>query len=394
MPRPKKETAETADEQARRRGMTVIRAAQPGPPMPVLPPSGLAGAMRVPIERVVPDPDQPRRDWATDDAESRLRELAGSIGEFGILQPLIVREGDLGPDGAQRFVIIAGGRRRAAAELAGLTHLPVFVRDEEGARVRVLQLIENLQRQDLNPIDEANAFQELMELERLSPVQLAGRLHISQQTVRDRLGLLKDVVLADAVRRRQVAASVIRDLQKLPNDVVRDFRARIERGERVQGNDVLAARLELEAAGRVNPLRMGGRRKRAAATPPLVRTPDPDQSEKPVAPLSSETPGAPAEEPAARVDTPPPDREGSTTTTRQAPPPRPAEEPLAHHVAATAAWGRHLGELWWRWLSEQEPAVAEQLTAAMRGGGEGGDVPDWWGAIYRELRDRLAPARG
>lgn len=388
MPRPKKETPpETAEEQARRRGMTVIRAAQPGPPMPVLPPTGLAGAMRVPIERVVPDPDQPRRDWATDDAESRLRELAGSIREFGILQPLIVREGDLGPDGAQRFVIIAGGRRRAAAELAGLTHLPVFVRDEEGARIRVLQLIENLQRQDLNPIDEANAFQELMEIERLSPVQLAGWLHISEQTVRDRLGLLKDVVLADAVRRRQVAASVIRDLQKLPSDVVRDFRARIERGERVQGNDVLAARLELEAAGRVNPLRMGGRRKRTDAAPPAARTPYPGRDEA--------DGGATSDPPAAAVGAKvtPEHHDAAPAAPQPAPPSRPTEAPPTHHIAATAAWGRRLGEFWWRWLREQDPAVAEQLATAMWEGGEGGDVPDWWGAIYLDLRARLAPVQ-
>ncbi len=389
MPRPKKETLpETAEEQARRRGMTVIRAAQPGPPMPVLPPTGLAGAMRVPIERVVPDPDQPRRDWATDDAESRLRELAGSIREFGILQPLIVREGDLGPDGAQRFVIIAGGRRRAAAELAGLTHLPVFVRDEEGARIRVLQLIENLQRQDLNPIDEANAFQELMEIERLSPVQLAGRLHISEQTVRDRLGLLKDVVLADAVRRRQVAASVIRDLQKLPSDVVRDFRTRIERGERVQGNDVLAARLELEAAGRVNPLRMGGRRKRTDATPPPRQTLYPGRDEADNGTISD-----PLVASTAGVEVTPEHHDAAPAAAAPAPPSHPTEAPPARHAAATAAWGRCLGESWWRWLREQDPAVAEQLVTAMWESGEGGDVPDWWDAIYLDLRARLAPAR-
>ena len=387
MPQRKKAEGETAEAQARRRGMTVVRAAQPGPPMPVLPPSGLAGAMRVPIERVLPDPDQPRRDWATDDAESRLRELAGSIGEFGILQPLIVREGDLGPDGAQRFIIIAGGRRRAAAELAGLTHLPVFVRDEDGARIRVLQLIENLQRQDLNPIDEAHAFQELMDLERLSPVQLAGRLHISEQTVRDRLGLLKDVVLADAVRRRQVAASVVRDLQKLPGDIVRDFKGRIERGERVQGNDVLAVRLELEAAGRVNPLRMGGRRKRADTVPPAQAP----------APAHLAAPGA--EPPPAAPDATlpgglsPASRGAASDEARPATTSAPAAMPAPRHDAATAAWGRQLGEAWWRWLREREPALAEELAAAMREGGSDGEVPDWWAAIYRDLRARLIPTQ-
>ncbi|HEX5503041.1 MAG TPA: ParB/RepB/Spo0J family partition protein, partial [Thermomicrobiales bacterium] len=272
MPRPKRGAPpETAEELARRKGMTIIRSAQPAPPMPVLARAGdgrLTGAMQVPLERVLPDPRQPRRDLQTPEAEARLAELATSIGEFGILQPLVVREGELLPDGTQQFVVIAGGRRRAAAEQAGLSHVPVLVRDEDGPRVRILQLIENLQREDLNPVDEALAFQELMELEGLSTVQLAARLHITEQTVRDRLRLLTDQVFADAVRRRQVPASAVRELLKLPHDVVQDFRRRVEGGERLQVNDILAARLELQAAGRANPLRMGGRRKAAPKEPP------------------------------------------------------------------------------------------------------------------------------
>src|SRR4051794_1686245 len=180
-----------------------------------------------------------------------------------------------------------------------------------------------------------------MDLERLSPVQLAGRLHISEQTVRDRLGLLKDVVLADAVRRRQVAASVVRDLQKLPGDIVRDFKGRIERGERVQGNDVLAVRLELEAAGRVNPLRMGGRRKRADTVPP-AQAPAP-------AHLAAPSPGPPTASPDAAPATgiPSANRGAASGEARPATPSAPAAIPAPRHDAATAAWGRQLGEAWW-----------------------------------------------
>src|SRR6185437_13153656 len=180
----------------------------------------LAGAMEVPIEQVAPDPAQPRRDWDHDDGRQRLQELADSIREFGLLQPLLVREEGTLPDGRQGYRIIAGARRRAAAERAGLTMLPVVVRGAEQARIRVLQLIENLQRQNLSWLDEARAYQELIDTETLTPPTLAARLHISAQHVRDRLRVLADQVLADAVERRQISATAARDIKQLPDEEV------------------------------------------------------------------------------------------------------------------------------------------------------------------------------
>ncbi len=110
----------------------------------------LVGALGVPIEMVQPDPDQPRK---TRDA-SRLLELAASIKEHGILQPLVVRESGLLEDGRTRYMIVAGERRYAAAMQAGLTRLPVVVRESSGADLRVLQLTENMQGEDLDPVDE------------------------------------------------------------------------------------------------------------------------------------------------------------------------------------------------------------------------------------------------
>ncbi len=215
----------------------------------------LQGAIEVPIEQVVADPDQPRRDWGYNDGGARLRELAESVREFGILQPLVVREEGTTPDGRQRYIIISGARRRAAAEQAGLATLPVVVRGEESSRVRVLQLIENLQRQDLSPLDEARAYQELMEVEGLTPPQLADRLHVSAQHVRDRLRILSDQVLADAVERKQISATVARDIKQLPDDVASEFRRRIRSGERVETSHVAEMRGRLAAAGVVNPRR-------------------------------------------------------------------------------------------------------------------------------------------
>ncbi len=167
--------------------------------------------MEIPLEQVVPDPGQPRQDWSHNDGARRLSELAESVREFGVLQPLVVREDGTIRDGRQCYIIISGARRRAAAERAGLPSLPVVVRGEESSRVRALQLVENLQRQELSPLDEARAYQELIDLEGLTPPALAARLHISPQHVRDRLRVLADQVLADAVERRQLAPSVARN---------------------------------------------------------------------------------------------------------------------------------------------------------------------------------------
>src|SRR5579885_159815 len=166
------------------------------------------GAIMVPLDAIERDPAQPRRDWRHDDGYERLAELTRSIQEFGILQPLVVRRA------GDHYVVIAGGRRLVAAKRAGLSHVPVIVRDEEGARVRVLQLVENVQRQQLTPLDEARAYQELMEIEGLTIGEIAARIHVSTQTVRDKLRLLRDQVLADAVERGQLSATAPRALSK------------------------------------------------------------------------------------------------------------------------------------------------------------------------------------
>jgi len=225
----------------------------------------LAGARLAPIDQIAPDPDQPRRDWDAEEASGGLAELAASLKEFGVLQPLLVREQGALDDGRARYVIIAGGRRRAAAERAGLATLPVVIRDEEAGRVRVLQLVENLQRQDLSPLDEARGYQELMETEDLTPEAVARRLHVSGQRVRERLRLLADQVLADAVERGQISATVARDIMRLPDDEIACVRVRVLAGERLQSNDIAAARARLDAAGVTNPRRKGGGRPAAAA---------------------------------------------------------------------------------------------------------------------------------
>lgn len=226
----------------------------------------LQGAIVVPIALVDRDPDQPRRDWRSDwqldpkdatykemnEGYKRLDELTASIVEFGIIQPLLVR-----PHAEKQghYIVIAGGRRLVAARRAGLTEIPVVVRDEELGRIRALQLIENLQRQQLHPMDEARAFQELMELEDLTTGGVAARVHVSIQTVRDRLRLLRDQVLADAVERQQIAVSVAREINKLPDEAAEELRRRVQAGDKLQLPDIQAMREQLRAAGITNPRR-------------------------------------------------------------------------------------------------------------------------------------------
>ena len=107
-----------ATRRTREAEIAVVRPAQPrSTPQAVVGATErhLPGALEVPIDQVVPDPDQPRKDWEHDDGTVRLEELASSIAEFGILQPLLVREAGTLLHGQQRYLIIAGARRREAA---------------------------------------------------------------------------------------------------------------------------------------------------------------------------------------------------------------------------------------------------------------------------------------
>lgn len=240
----------------------------------------LPSAVELPIAYIVPDPKQPRQDWEHGEGARRLEELARSIGEFGVLQPLLVRTAESLADGTPRYMIIAGGRRWAAAERAGLATIPVVIRDQDQDRVRVFQLIENLQRQDLSPIDEAHAYKELMDLEVLSPPGVAERLHISAQQVRDRLRLLADQVLADAVERRQISATAAREIAKLPDAEIAEFRTRVENGERLQTNDVAVARARLLQQGAVHPRRKGpprAEKQTSFVSTPVIDLPLPEQ---------------------------------------------------------------------------------------------------------------------
>lgn len=131
---------------------------------------------------VVPNPDQPRRQFE----DGALDELAASIGKHGILQPLLVR-----PMTDGTYQIVAGERRWRAARMAGLAEVPVVIRELSDRETAELALIENLQREDLNPMEEALGYQHLMEQYELTQEQVATAVNKSRPAVANALRLLK-----------------------------------------------------------------------------------------------------------------------------------------------------------------------------------------------------------
>ena len=135
----------------------------------------------LPIYKVEPNPDQPRRDFD----EEELQALADSITEHGIIQPLTVRELNSG-----YYQIIAGERRWRAARLAGLGEVPVVIIEADDKKAMELALIENLQRQDLNPVEEALGYRSLMEDYGMTQEDAAKRVGKSRPAVANALRLL------------------------------------------------------------------------------------------------------------------------------------------------------------------------------------------------------------
>ncbi len=155
------------------------------PPSRVMPDagSGQRTYFIAPIEDVHPSPDQPRKHFE----EAALDELARSIKQDGILQPLVVRSG--APDGG--FFLIAGERRWRAAQRAGLHEVPVVVREASPTKAFEWAIVENVQRADLNPIEEAEAYQHLTELTGYTQERLAERVGRDRATVANTMRLLK-----------------------------------------------------------------------------------------------------------------------------------------------------------------------------------------------------------
>lgn len=181
-----------------------------------------AAASTLPLREIEPDPAQPRKKF-DDDA---LNQLADSITENGLLQPIAVRPKKLGTG----YIIIAGERRWRAARLAGLDEVPVIIKDVSDEQAAALALIENLQREDLNPIEVAEGCHQLIEKYGLTQETAAKKLGKSRSAVTNSLRLL---ALPEDVRRK-VSAGVLsaghaKVLLGLPTqDLMRQAAAEVE----------------------------------------------------------------------------------------------------------------------------------------------------------------------
>ena len=164
----------------------------------------------LPIYKVEPNPDQPRKDFD----EEELAALADSIAEHGIIQPLTVRELPSG-----YFQIIAGERRWRAARMANLSEVPVVVLEADDKKVTELALIENLQRQDLNPVEEALGYRSLMEDYNMTQEEAAARVGKSRPAVANALRLLNlsDEIL-EKVRSSELSAGHARALLSIKSE--------------------------------------------------------------------------------------------------------------------------------------------------------------------------------
>jgi len=177
-------------------------------------PSSTPGTVQLPIDKLVPNPGQPRKNFD----ETELNELAASIKTYGIIQPVIAANA-----GDGTYIIIAGERRTRAAKLAGLSAVPAIIRDYTDQKKLEISLIENIQRTDLNPIEEAAAYKNLMDFSNLSQDELAMRMGKNRSTVANALRLLKlPVEIQKSLEEGRVSSGHARALLSITDAKARD----------------------------------------------------------------------------------------------------------------------------------------------------------------------------
>ncbi|MGM9561888.1 MAG: ParB/RepB/Spo0J family partition protein [Phascolarctobacterium sp.] len=196
--------------------------------------------VKVPIELIFPNPYQPRKTF--DDAA--LADLASSIRQYGVLQPLLVAPAEDG-----RYLLIAGERRLRASRLAELTEVPVIISEYSSQQIAEIALIENLQREDLHFLEEAEGYEQLMDEFHLTQEAMAARVGKKQSTIANKLRLLR---LSGEVRKllveKELSERHARALLKLDDDAKRmeALQVIIARGYSVRQTDEYIAKLIAE----------------------------------------------------------------------------------------------------------------------------------------------------
>ena len=192
----------------------------------------------IPIEMIDPNPDQPRYSMDSDS----LRELAQSIREKGVIQPIIVKKFGV------RYQLIAGERRLKASEMAGLSAVPAVIKDVAADDMLLLALIENIQREDLNPVEEARAFETLLKQKGITQEMLAEQLGKDRTTITNSIRLLKlpEYVLSALIENKLTSghARAILTLEDKPHFMHGLFQKVIDKGLSVRETEGLAKKLK------------------------------------------------------------------------------------------------------------------------------------------------------
>jgi len=201
------------------------------------------GVIDVPVSAIAPNPRQPRH---KQNGEA-LRELADSIREHGVLQPLIVTQAAGSLPGVPRYQLIAGERRWLAAKIAGLSRVPVVIKEATPQQTLELALVENIQRADLNALEEAQAFQQLVDEFGLTQEQVAGRVGKSRVAVTNTLRLLrladdaKAALLSGEISEGHARAILALDAEELQAQALRLV---VRHGLNVRQTEELVRRLQ------------------------------------------------------------------------------------------------------------------------------------------------------
>lgn len=170
----------------------------------------LSNIIQVDVQKIIPNKDQPRKSFA----QESLNELAESIKTFGVLQPLLVS-----PTGTGEYMIIAGERRYRASKIAGLAKVPVIIASYTNKQIAEVAMIENLQREDLHFLEEAEGYQKLMSDFHMTQQDVAKRVGKNQSTIANKLRILKlPAAVREKLHERKITERHARALLKLAEE--------------------------------------------------------------------------------------------------------------------------------------------------------------------------------
>ena len=204
--------------------------------------SGEINVIRVPVKKIQANPYQPRKDFEPE----ALEDLAASIAEYGVLQPLLVARGN-----DDNFLLIAGERRLRASKMAGLLDVPVIVSSYTEQQIAEIALIENLQREDLHFLEEAEGYEKLMTQFNLTQEAMAVRVGKKQSTIANKLRLLNlPLEIRNVLKEAQLTERHGRALLKLKNGELQEqvLKQIIKNGWNVKQTEEHIAKILDEAA--------------------------------------------------------------------------------------------------------------------------------------------------